>query len=44
MRVGVEGDGDRGVAQALADDLRVHTLAKKLRRVRVAKVMEAEPC
>ncbi len=44
MGVSVKRNGNCGVAQAFADDLRVHTLAKKLSRVRVAKVMEAEPC
>ncbi len=43
VRVSVERNRDWGVAKALADNLGVDVLPKKMSRVRVAEVMESNP-
>jgi hypothetical protein len=41
VRVGVERDGDAGVAQHLGDHLRVHVLGEQERGARVPEIVEA---
>ncbi len=43
VRVEIEGDRDRDVAEHLGDDLRMHASAEQDRRGRVTEVVEADP-